>query len=50
MMPKAKKFLVRSTCLLVMSRPSSARALSALMGIEKTVYDLSEPSVSGLDA
>ena len=35
MIPSAKKFLVRSTCLVVMSRPSSARALSVLMGISK---------------
>ena len=50
MMPSAKKFLVRSFCLEVMSSPSSARSLSVEMGISKTVYCLSEPSVSGFDA
>ena len=37
MTPRAKKFLVRSTCLAVMSRPSRARALSVLTGISKTL-------------
>ena len=46
--PSAKKFLVRSFCLLVMSRPSSERSLSVEIGTSKTVKALSEPSVSGL--
>ena len=37
MMPRAKKFLVRSFCLLVMSRPSRARSLRVEMGISKVV-------------
>jgi hypothetical protein len=37
MIPSAKKFLVRSTCLEVMSRPSSALALSVETGMSKTV-------------
>ena len=48
MIPRAKKFLVRSFCLLVISSPSSARSLSVEIGISKSVYGLSEPSVSGL--
>ena len=47
MMPSAKKFLVRSFCLLVMSRPSSARSLRVLMGISNTFQELSDPSLSG---
>ena len=35
--PRAKKFLVRSICLVVISRPSSERALSVEIGISKTV-------------
>ncbi len=50
MRPSAKKFFVRSTCLAVMSSPSSARALSVETGISKTVYALSESSASGLVA
>ena len=50
MRPRAKKFFVRSTCLFDISRPSSARALSVEMGMAKTVYGLSEPSVSGFSA
>jgi hypothetical protein len=50
MTPSAKKFFVRSTCLGVMSRPSSARALRVVTGISWTLYALSEPSVSGLFA
>ncbi len=50
MTPSAKKFLVRSTCLEVISRPSRARALSVETGISKTEYGLSVPSVSGLPA
>ena len=50
MIPSAKKFFVRSFCLVVMSSPSSERSLSVEIGISKMVYALSEPSVSGLDA
>ena len=50
MIPRAKKFFVRSTCLFVISSPSRARALSVEIGISKTVYCLSEPSVRGLPA
>ena len=50
MIPSAKKFFVRSTCLVVISRPSSARALSVEIGISKTLYCLRLPSVSGFDA
>ena len=46
--PSAKKFLVRSICFEVMSSPSSERSLSVEIGTSKTVYALSEPSVSGL--
>ena len=35
--PSAKKFLVRSFCLLVMSRPSSEPSLSVEIGISKVV-------------
>ncbi len=35
--PRAKKFLVRSFCLLVMSSPSSERSLSVEIGTSKTV-------------
>ena len=48
MIPSAKKFLVRSFCLLVMSSPSSERSLSVEIGTSKTMKSLSEPSVSGL--
>ena len=48
MSPRAKKFLVRSFCLVVMSSPSSERSLRVEIGTSKTVYGLSEPSVSGL--
>jgi hypothetical protein len=48
MTPSAKKFFVRSTCLLDISSPSRARALSVLIGISKRLYCLSDPSVSGL--
>ncbi len=37
MIPSAKKFFVRSFCLLVMSSPSSERSLSVEIGISKTV-------------
>ena len=37
MTPRAKKFLVRSTCFEVMSSPSRARALSVVTGISKTM-------------
>ena len=37
MIPSAKKFLVRSFCLLVMSSPSSDRSLSVEIGTSKTV-------------
>ncbi len=50
MIPRAKKFFVRSICFVVISRPSSARALRVVIGISKTVYDDSEPSASGLAA
>ncbi len=50
MSPRAKKFLVRSFCFEVMSRPSSERSLSVEMGISKVVYGLSDPSVSGFVA
>ena len=50
MIPSAKKFFVRSICLFVISRPSSARALRVEIGISKTVNALSEPSPSGLAA
>ena len=50
MRPSAKKFFVRSTCLLVMSSPSSAFALRVEIGTSKTLYCLSDPSVSGLAA
>ncbi len=48
--PRAKKFFVRSFCFEVMSSPSSARSLRVEMGTSKTVYCLSEPSLSGFDA
>ena len=48
MIPRAKKFLLRSICLVDISRPSSARALRVEIGISKTVKALSEPSPSGL--
>ena len=50
MSPRAKKFFVRSICLFVISSPSRARTLSVEMGIAKTVYWLSEPSLSGFAA
>ncbi len=50
MRPRAKKFFVRSTCLLVISRSASAFALSVLIGTGNTRYAFSESSVSGLDA
>ena len=50
MIPSAKKFLVRSFCLVVMSSPSSERSLSVEIGISKVVNALSEPSVSGFAA
>jgi len=50
MMPRAKKFFVRSFCLLVMSRPSSDRSLSVEIGISKRAYCFSEPSVRGFEA
>ena len=37
MTPRAKKFLVRSTCLAVSSRPSRARALRVPTGISMTL-------------
>ena len=37
MIPRAKKFLVRSFCLLVISSPSSDRSLSVEIGISKVV-------------
>ena len=40
MIPSAKKFLVRSFCLLVMSSPSSERSLSVEIGISNSVYGL----------
>ena len=46
--PRAKKFFVRSTCLFVSPRPSSARLLRVEIGTLKTFHCLSEPSVSGL--
>jgi len=46
--PRAKKFLVRSTCLLVRPRLSSARELSVPIGMENRFQDLSEPSTRGL--
>ncbi len=48
MSPSAKKFLVRSFCLLVMSSPSSELSLRVEIGTSKTVNALSEPSVNGL--
>ena len=48
--PSAKKFFVRSFCLVVMSSPSSERSLSVEIGTSKTVKAFSEPSVSGFDA
>ena len=50
MTPSAKKFLVRSFCLLVISRPSSERSLRVEIGISNVVYGLSDPSVSGFVA
>ena len=50
MIPSAKKFFVRSFCLVVMSSPSSERSLSDEIGISKVVYAFSEPSVSGFAA
>ena len=50
MSPSAKKFFVRSFCLVVMSSPSSERSLSVEIGISKSCTALSEPSVSGFDA
>jgi len=47
MSPSAKKFFVRSTCLLVRPIPSRARLFSVETGTGKTFHCESEPSVSG---
>ena len=44
MIPRAKKFFVRSFCFDVMSSPSSERSLSVEIGISNRAYCLSEPS------
>ena len=49
MRPSAKKFLVRSFCFDVISRPSRERSLSVEIGTSNTVNCLREPSVSGFD-
>ena len=45
-----KKFLVRSICFEVSSRPSAEFALRVEIGTSNTAYPRSEPSVSGLSA
>ena len=50
MIPRAKKFFVRSFCFEVMSSPSSERSLRVEMGISNKAYCLSEPSWSGFAA
>jgi hypothetical protein len=50
MIPRAKKFFVRSFCLLVMSSPSRDRSLRVEIGISNRAYCFKEPSVRGFAA